>query len=90
MSCSLNSDSKLSLMLSASTGNTSGKNLGSFRKISSKLKSVLVIYMFDLFSTESANLLSLLGSEGLLSLLSLTFGSYISIQSENLLITKSV
>ena len=79
MSSALNSDSNLSLMLSASTGNTSGKDLRSFRKIPSKLESILVVYVVDLLSAVSTNLLSLLvGSEGLLSL---TFGSYISIQS---------
>ena len=76
MSSTLNSDSNLSLMLSASTGNASGKNLGSFRKISSKLESILIIYVFNLLSTVCANLFSLLvvRSERLLSL---TFGSYV-------------
>ena len=85
MSCTLNCGGKLSLMLSAGAGNASGKNLGSFGKVSSQLKSILVIDMLNFICTEGANLLSLLGSEGLLNL-GLNLGLVgVVIQSNNLL-----
>lgn len=85
MSCTLNSGSKLSLMLSTSAGNTSGKNLGTFGKVSSQLKGILIINMLYFVSTERANLFSLLRSEGLLHF-RLNFGFVgVVIQSNNLL-----
>lgn len=82
MSCALNSGSKLSLMLSAGTGNTSGKDLGSLGETLSDPEGILIIDMLYLVSTESTNLLPLLRTEGLLN-----FGSYlfVVIQSNNLL-----
>lgn len=82
MSCTLNSGSKLSLMLSTSTGNTSGKDLGSLGETLSDPEGILIIDMLYLVSAESTNLLPLLRTERLLNL-----GSYlfVVIQSNNLL-----
>jgi len=66
VSCSLDSDCKLSLMLCASTCNSSGKNLASFRNVLAKLENVLVIDELGLFCTEVADLLLSLSAERLL------------------------
>ena len=55
---SLDSNCKLSLMLSASTGDTAGKDLSSLRNVLSESCSILVIDLIDLVCTESTNLLS--------------------------------
>ena len=58
-SCTLDSVSELSLMLSAGTGDSSGKNLCAFGDILSQSAGILVINRFDLFCAELADLSSL-------------------------------
>ena len=50
---------ELSLVLSTSAGNSSGKNLCTFRDILSQSADILVINRFDLFCAELADLSSL-------------------------------
>lgn len=47
MSCSLDSNCKLSLMESASSSNTSWKNLSSFGHALSELSEIFIIDLFD-------------------------------------------
>ena len=58
MACSLDGDGQLTLVHSAGTGNTSGKDLCSFRNKLSELCNILVINIANLVLTEDANLLS--------------------------------
>ena len=60
ISCSLDSGGELSLMISAGTGYTAGKDLRSFGSEAAKLCSILVIYGLNLINTKSANLLAAL------------------------------
>lgn len=55
-SCSLDSDSKISLMLSASAGHSLGENLCTFRNILAKSSGFLVIDFSEIFNAELANL----------------------------------
>ena len=57
LACSLNSNSKLSLMKRAGTANAAGKDLSSLRNELSKLSNVLVIDLGYLVLAEDANLL---------------------------------
>ncbi len=68
LTSALNCDRYLTLMLSACTCDSSGKNLGTLTYILSETSCVLVIDVIDLFSTELTNLFSLavVLSEGLL------------------------
>jgi hypothetical protein len=69
MACSLNSDSKLTLMISAGSGDSSGKDLGTLAYALSESAYVFVIDMVDLISAELADLLvSFVLTEGLLRL----------------------
>ena len=69
VACSLNSDSKLTLMISAGSGDSSGKDLGALAYALSKSAYVFVIDMVDLISAELADLLvSFVLTEGLLRL----------------------
>ena len=52
MSCSLDSNCKLSLMESASSGNTSWKNLSSFGHALSELSEIFIIDLFNSVSTD--------------------------------------
>ena len=58
LASSLNSYGELSLVKSASAGNTSGKNFCSFRNKLSEFSGILVIDVRNLILTEDANLLS--------------------------------
>jgi len=57
VSCTLNSNSKLSLMLCASTCDSSGKDLCALREHSAILCDILIIDMFDLIYTKAASFL---------------------------------
>ena len=59
VACSLNSDSKLTLMISAGSGDSSGKDLGALAYALGKSFDVLVINVLDLVCTELANLSAL-------------------------------
>lgn len=85
VSCALDSDSKLSLMLCAGSGDSAGKNLCSFGKILSESGNIFVIYIGDLLGAERANLLPLVRTERLLLCILRIFVLYIFIQSDNLL-----
>ena len=56
VSCSLDSYCKLSLMLCASTCDSSGKNLCTLGYKATKLCNILIIYEFNLIGTELADL----------------------------------
>ena len=58
MSCSLDSYGKLSLVLCAGTGDSSGKNLGTLRNKAAKLSNILIVYEFNLIDTELADFTS--------------------------------
>ena len=58
MTCSLDSISEFSLVFSASTGYTAGKNLRTFGNELSESCNVFVVDLFNFFSTENANFLS--------------------------------
>ena len=58
LACSLDCNCELSLVKSASAGNTSGKNLSSFRNELSELCYVLIIDCVCFILAEDANLLS--------------------------------
>ena len=55
VSCSLDSYGKLSLVLCAGTGDSSGKNLGTLRNKAAKLSNILIVYEFNLIDTELAD-----------------------------------
>jgi len=59
LSCSLYSGVDVTLMLCASTGNSSGEDLASLGYEFAKTLYVLVIDIIDLLCTENANFLSL-------------------------------
>jgi len=63
---SLNGDGQLTLMQSAGTGDSSGKNLGTLGNELAELCSVLVVDLSYFFSAECANFFLSLGSECLL------------------------
>ena len=68
VSCTFDGKCEFSLVLCASTGDSSGKNLASFGNILAKLCNILEINRFRLFYAEIANLLALFaGAERLLS-----------------------
>ena len=72
LTSSLDSNSKLSLVKSASSANTSGENLCSLGDKLSKLGYVLVIDAVNLILAEDANLLSSVhGTEGALCIVSI-------------------
>lgn len=58
VSCSLDSYGKLSLVLCAGTGDSSGKNLGTLRNKAAKLSNILIVYEFNLIDTELADFTS--------------------------------
>ena len=58
MACALDSNSELSLMLSAGAGNSSGKDLSSLADELSEFVAVLVINEIHLVRTENADLFS--------------------------------
>lgn len=60
MSCTLDCNSQLTLMLCAGTGYTAWNNLGSLREISSQTRDILIIDAFNLINTESADFSSAL------------------------------
>lgn len=72
----LDSNSDLSLMLSAGAGDSSGKDLASFGGALFKSLGVLVVYVFDAVSAEYANLFSLASVLTLHSLLRSSIGSF--------------
>ena len=63
MSCSLDSDCKLSLMLCACAGDSAGENFSSLGNTLAKSDYVLVVDVFDLFCAELAYLLLLASLE---------------------------
>ena len=58
MTCTLDSCVKLSLVLSASTRNSSGKNLAALADELSELCGILVVDKVNLINTENADFLS--------------------------------
>ena len=69
MTSAFDSGCQLSLMLSASTGDSAGKDLRSFGNAFLKSCNILVINVLYLVCTESANFLSFAGFEGFLHIL---------------------
>ena len=73
---SLDSESQLSLVLSAGTGDSSGEDLASFGSALGQSLGVLVVDVIDTVSTEGANFLSSV-SVGTLHSLGSRFGSFL-------------
>lgn len=76
MSCSLDSNCELTLVVSASACYTSWKNLSSFGHALSELSEILVINFLDSVSTEHTNLLARLLRGTRISFLFHDFSSY--------------
>ena len=76
VSCSLDSNCELTLMVSASACYTSGKNLSSLGHALSELSEILIIDLLDSVSTEHTNLLAGLLRRTGISFLFHDFSSY--------------
>ena len=92
LACSLDSNSKLSLVKSAGAGNTSGEDLCSLGNKLSELCNILVIYTVNLILAEDANLLSSVHRTegGTLSIISLHLNVQKNLSDSRFYITLSV
>ena len=62
LTCALDSDGQLTLMLCAGAGHTAGQDLAALGNISAKLSSILEVDLFHFINTERTDLSTLAGT----------------------------